>query len=104
MSKFDTDMFLNALRVYAFHMSDDALEPYVRQRIKDFLIEKRTPIEIYDFCDGLSKLPCERFGKNQAGGALYCVGDIDAFGQRLFDVTKHYIRPEEPKARSEGQK
>jgi hypothetical protein len=65
------------------------MEPYVREKIQEFIAIAHTPRELYDFMDWISKLPCERIE-----GSKICVGDIDGFIQSVCDVTKYYERPE----------
>lgn len=95
MGTFAPALFLQALKAYGYEMSDQAIEPYLKLQIRDFLSAERSPVEVYDFCDKLSKLPCDRYGTNEAGGAKFSIGDIDSFGQALFDVTKFYTRPDD---------
>jgi len=63
---------------------------YRRQIEKDLgltsdIETKHTPKEIYDFCDEISKLPCEEISDIKA-----CVGDISSFVHVAMDVTKYY--------------
>lgn len=90
---FNAAPFREALRVYGCEMSDRAIEPYLKERIKAFLASPTTDAQVFDFCHELSQVQCDRYGKNKNGGAAICIGDIDAFGQALFDVSKFYERP-----------
>ncbi len=75
--------FFTVLKEF-LNSSDREMEPYVREKIQEFVKEEHTPGEIYDFCDEISKLPCQRISEK------ICVGDISAFMQSVFDVTKYY--------------
>ena len=86
MTKFNEELartFFNVLKEF-LNASDREMEPYVREKIKEFVKEAHSPEEIYDFCDSISKLPCQRISEKA------CVGDISAFMQSVFDVTKYY--------------
>lgn len=86
MTKFTEELaqtFFKVLNEF-LNSSDREMEPYVREKIVEFVKGEHTPGEIYDFCDYISKLPCQRLSEHA------CVGDISAFMQSVFDVTKYY--------------
>jgi len=86
MTKFTEELaktFFKVLKEF-LNSSEREMEPYVREKIVEFVKDEHTPGEIYDFCDEISKLPCKRISEHA------CVGDISSFMQSVFDVTKYY--------------
>lgn len=90
MGVFNAELFYGALNVYAYKMSDRAIEPYLKQEIIKFLGTDFDTCGVYDMCCRLHDAPFDRL----PGDPRITGGDIDAFGHELFNVKKHYIRPE----------
>jgi len=81
--KFIAKTFTKTLKLF-LKASEREMEPYVKEKIKEFLKNKHTPEEIFDFCDSISKLPMTKLSDK------VCMGDISSFMQSVFDVTKYY--------------
>lgn len=91
MKEFNEKMSETFLKVLekCLSSSGSEMKSYVREEIKEFLKSKHTLLEIYDFCDHISKLPMIKLSDK------VCIGDISSFVQACFDVTKYYKRPNE---------
>lgn len=72
------------------HLSDKEMEPWVRQKIIEFLKISPTPIELYDFLMEIAAIPVYQVGDLQ-------VGAISDFLRAYCDVAKYFKRPVERK-------
>ena len=78
-----SDSFQEVLKMM-LEAPEREMEPYVKEKIKNFLKKHHTSKEIYDFCDEISKLPMIKINNN------VCMGDISSFVQVTLNVTKYY--------------
>jgi len=89
---FDFELFMKVMRVVAYELSDNDLDLFVRDRIKQCIDNNPTPAQLYDCMDWVSKQQCDRI---RLEGLRLDIGYISGFTQSLCDVTKHYERPSE---------
>jgi len=80
--------FLKGMLEHLTKAPRSEMEDYVKDKIVTFSKTDYTAPEVYDFLDGISKIPVTKTD-------TFCVGDISSFVQVACDVTKIFERPTE---------